>query len=117
MAELHPIEIPSTCPAEVALKVINGRWKIPILIQLFQGTKRFGQLHRALSGVTQKVLTQQLRELELDGIINRTVYPEIPPKVEYSLTTLGESLRPLSEVMHDWGVQQLDAFGKLEKLE
>lgn len=103
-------KIPSNCPAELALKVINGRWKLVILRELFLGTKRFGELQRALSGITQKVLTQQLRELELDGIINRTVYPEIPPKVEYSLTKLGMSLKPLTEVMHDWGVNQSSEF-------
>lgn len=108
MATQRDIKIPSNCPAEIALKVINGRWKLLILNQLFLGTKRFGQLQRELSGITQKVLTQQLRELEIDGIVSRTVYPEIPPKVEYSLTALGESLKPLTEVMHDWGVQQAD---------
>jgi DNA-binding HxlR family transcriptional regulator len=103
-------KILSKCPAEIALKVINGRWKLLILKELFLGTKRFNELQRALSGVTQKVLTQQLRELESDGIINRTVYPEIPLKVEYSLTALGGSLKPLTEVMHDWGVNQSSNF-------
>lgn len=110
------IKIPSNCPAEIALKVINGRWKLPILIELFSGTKRFGELQRLLSGVTQKVLTQQLRELELDGIINRTVYPEIPPKVEYSLTALGESLKPLTEIMHDWGTNRWHHDSQEEKI-
>ncbi|PSF35560.1 transcriptional regulator [Aphanothece hegewaldii CCALA 016] len=103
-------KILSKCPAEIALKIINGRWKLLILKELFSGTKRFNELQRALSGVTQKVLTQQLRELESDGIINRTVYPEIPPKVEYSLTALGDSLKPLTEVMHDWGINQTKQF-------
>jgi DNA-binding HxlR family transcriptional regulator len=108
MTTQRDIKIPSSCPAELALKVINGRWKLLILKELFTGKKRFGELQRAVGGVTQKVLTQQLRELELDGIVDRVVYPEIPPKVEYSLTLLGESLQPLTEMMHDWGVHRAD---------
>jgi DNA-binding HxlR family transcriptional regulator len=70
--------------------------------------RRFGQLHRALNGITQKMLTQQLRELEEDGIIHRQVYSQVPPKVEYSLTPLGESLKPILDSMHEWGVKHLD---------
>jgi DNA-binding HxlR family transcriptional regulator len=88
--------------------VIGGRWKVLILRELFQGVKRFGQLHRALQGITQKMLTQQLREMEQDGIIHREVYLQVPPKVEYSLTALGESLKPIIDVMHDWGVRHLN---------
>ncbi len=94
-----------TCPVENTLQVIGGRWKVLILRELFSGIKRFGQLHRALTGVTQKMLTQQLRELEADGIVHRQVYPQVPPKVEYSLTPLGESLKPILDVMHDWGIK------------
>src|SRR5690242_13250107 len=94
-----------TCPAETTLKAISGRWKILILRELFPGVKRFGELQRALDGVTQKMLTQQLREMEEDGIIHRQVYLQIPPKVEYSLTPLGESLKPILEAMHELGTQ------------
>ncbi|NJP20908.1 MAG: helix-turn-helix transcriptional regulator [Hydrococcus sp. CRU_1_1] len=96
----------STCPAETTLKAISGRWKILILRELFQEIKRFGELQRALVGITQKMLTEQLRELEADGIIHREVYPQIPPKVEYSLTELGKSLQPILETMHEWGVKK-----------
>ena len=98
----------ATCPVERTLEVIGGRWKVLILRELVVGVKRFGQLHRALHGITQKMLTQQLRELEADGILHREVYLQVPPKVEYSLTPLGESLKPILEAMHEWGVKHLD---------
>ncbi len=98
----------ATCPVERTLEVIGGRWKVLILRELFLGVKRFGQLHRALHGITQKMLTQQLREMEEDGIIHREVYLQVPPKVEYSLTPLGESLKPIIDSMHLWGVRHLD---------
>lgn len=91
------------CPAEVTLEVIGGRWKVPILWHLLQGTLRFSELRRALDGVTQKMLTQQLRELESQGIVTRRVYPQVPPKVEYSLTADGKSLKPVVEAMCKWG--------------
>jgi DNA-binding HxlR family transcriptional regulator len=94
------------CPAETTLDIIGGRWKVLIVWQLFQGTRRFSELFRALDGITQKMLTQQLRELEKDGIVHRQVYPQIPPKVEYSLTPLGESLRPVIDAMCEWGLKQ-----------
>ena len=94
------------CPAEVTLAVIGGRWKVLILYQLFQGVKRFSELARALPGITQKMLTQQLREMERDGIVLRTVYPQVPPKVEYSLTPRGQTLRPVVNAMCRWGAQQ-----------
>jgi DNA-binding HxlR family transcriptional regulator len=97
---------PSSCPAEIALKAIGGRWKLLILRSLFDGVKRFGELQKDLPGITQKVLTQQLRELEQDGIIHRQVYPQIPPKVEYSLTPLGESLQPIILQLHQWGKER-----------
>lgn len=93
----------STCPVEQTLKAIGGRWKVLILRELFPGVKRFNQLQRSLHGITQKMLTQQLREMEADGLIHRQVYAQVPPKVEYSLTSLGESLKPVLEAMHDWG--------------
>lgn len=94
-----------TCEVESTIKVIGGRWKVLIIRELMTDVRRFGELQRALSGITQKMLTQQLRELEEDGIINRQVYPQIPPKVEYSLTTLGETLKPILSAMHEWGVK------------
>ena len=97
------VEQQKTCPAETTLQVIGGRWKVPILWHLFQGTLRFSQLRRALDGVTQKMLTQQLREMERDGIVSRKVYPQIPPKVEYSLTADGKTLKPVVEAMCRWG--------------
>ncbi|MEQ9232697.1 winged helix-turn-helix transcriptional regulator [Coleofasciculus sp. E2-BRE-01] len=97
----------ANCPVERTLEVIGGRWKVLILRELLAEVKRFGQLHRALHGITQKMLTQQLRELEADGIVHREVYLQVPPKVEYSLTPLGESLQPILEAMHEWGIKHL----------
>ena len=91
-----------SCLVETTLAVIGGRWKVLILQQLSDGVKRFNELHRALSGITHKTLTQQLREMEADGIVNRKVYPQIPPKVEYSLTSLGKTLKPVLAAMHNW---------------
>ena len=93
------------CPAEMTLNLIGGRWKILLLWQLFQGTKRFSELTRALNGITQKMLTQQLREMERDGLIHRNVYPQVPPRVEYSLTPIGSSLKPVVDAMCRWGVK------------
>jgi DNA-binding HxlR family transcriptional regulator len=98
-----------TCAVESTIKVIGGRWKVLILRELFQGVKRFNELHRALHGITQKMLTQQLREMETDGIIHREVYAQVPPKVEYSLTPLGESLKPILQEMHQWGLTYLQS--------
>ena len=94
-----------TCEVESTLKVIGGRWKVLIIRELIEGVKRFGELQRSLNGITQKMLSQQLRELEENGIIHREVYPQIPPKVEYSLTLLGESLKPILYAMHEWGIK------------
>jgi DNA-binding HxlR family transcriptional regulator len=97
---------PEQCPAETTLKLMSGRWKILILISVFDGVKRFGQLQKELEGISQKVLTQQLRELESDGLIHREVYPEIPPKVEYSLTAFGETMKPIIWQMHQLGIEK-----------
>jgi DNA-binding HxlR family transcriptional regulator len=91
------------CGVETTLSVIEGRWKLLILFQLLGGTKRFGELKKRLSGVTQRMLTLHLRELERDGLIHREVYREVPPKVEYSLTQMGRSLEPLLHIMSEWG--------------
>ena len=100
------------CPAEATLSVIGGRWKVPLLYHLFKGTKRFSELQRAISGITQKMLTQQLREMERDGLVHREVYATVPPKVEYSLTPLGMSLKPVIDAMCDWGMSYQE--GRLE---
>jgi DNA-binding HxlR family transcriptional regulator len=104
--------IPAHCPTEATLAVIGGRWKVPILWHLFEGTRRFGELSRALPTTTQKMLTQQLRELEADGLVLRKVYAEVPPRVEYSLTPLGKSLRPVLTALTAWGERLLEAKPK-----
>jgi DNA-binding HxlR family transcriptional regulator len=105
-----------TCPVERTLTVIGGRWKVLVLRELMSGTKRFGELHRALDGVTQKMLTQQLREMERDGIVHRKVYAQVPPRVEYSLSPLGRSLKPVLDAMHDWGLRHsVEAPGRREE--
>jgi DNA-binding HxlR family transcriptional regulator len=99
-----------TCAVETTLNVIGGRWKVLIIRELMDGVKRFGELQRSLHGITQKMLTQQLREMEDDGIVHREIYPQIPPKVEYSLTPLGESLQPILQAMHEWGIKHSSAI-------
>lgn len=91
------------CPVQTCLDFISDKWKILIIRDLLGGTKRFNELKKSLAPVTQKMLTQQLREMEEDGLINRKVYPVVPPKVEYSLTELGLSLMPVIESMKKWG--------------
>ncbi len=93
----------ASCAVETTLRIIGGRWKVLILRELFGGVQRFSALNRALPGITQKMLTQQLRELEQDGIVHRQVYQQVPPRVEYSLTPLGQTLYPVLESMHHWG--------------
>ncbi len=100
--------MPTSCPAEITLHVIGGRWKVIILWFLLQKTMRFSDLLRTMAGITQKMLTQQLRELERDRIVHRTVYPQVPPKVEYSLTPLGRTLKPIVEAMHHWGLSRTE---------
>lgn len=92
-----------SCPVETTLEVIGGRWKVLVLHHLREGTLRFGEIHRRLSGISHRTLSKQLRELEAAGIVERHVYGEIPPKVEYSLTPLGRSLEPVLVAMHHWG--------------
>jgi DNA-binding HxlR family transcriptional regulator len=94
---------PSPCPVTTTLSVIGGKWKPIILYIIREETKRFGEIRKMIPLITQKMLTQQLRELEEDGIIDRRVYPVVPPKVEYSLTAHGRSLMPILEAMAVWG--------------
>ena len=95
-------ELPA-CPVETTLMLIGDKWKILILRDLLPGTKRFGELKKSIGNVTQKVLTAQLRDMEDKGLVNRKVYAEVPPRVEYSLTDLGKSLKPVLYAMWDWG--------------
>ena len=91
------------CRVETTLTLISDKWKVLIIRDLLSGTRRFGELKRSLGGVSQKVLTSQLRQMEESGLLTRTVYPEVPPRVEYTLTELGYSLRPALEALRDWG--------------
>ena len=92
------------CPVEVTLMLISDRWKVLILRDLLTGTKRFGELKKSLTGISQKVLTANLRDMEANGLLTRRTYPEVPPRVEYTLTEIGESLRPVLGAMFDWGM-------------
>ncbi|HIT05230.1 MAG TPA: helix-turn-helix transcriptional regulator [Candidatus Scybalocola faecipullorum] len=91
------------CPVETTLTLIGNKWKVLILRDLMPGTKRFGELKKSIGNVSQKVLTAQLRDMENNGLLTRTVYAEVPPRVEYSLTDLGKSLKPILDAMLQWG--------------
>ncbi|MDO4849352.1 MAG: helix-turn-helix domain-containing protein [Coriobacteriia bacterium] len=91
------------CPVETTISLIGDKWKVLILRELMGGTKRFGELQRGVGKVSQKVLTSQLRAMEADGLVHREVFAEVPPRVEYSLTPLGQSLKPVIEALRDWG--------------
>ena len=93
------------CPVEAALELIGGKWKGVVLFHLVDDTKRFNELRKSIGSVTQRTLTKQLRELEADGLISRTVYPVVPPKVEYALTEKGLSLVPILIALRDWGTE------------
>lgn len=90
------------CPVETTLTLISDKWKVLILRDLLPGTKRFGELKKSIGHVSQKVLTAQLRQMEQSGLVNRKVYAEVPPKVEYSLTDVGYSLKPILDAMWTW---------------
>lgn len=92
------------CPVETTLVLISNRWKTLIIRDLLDGTRRFNELRRSVSGISQKVLTSNLREMESDGLVHREVFAEVPPRVEYSLTPLGESLRPVLDALAAWGM-------------
>lgn len=96
-------KIKKNCPMEIGLNILSGKWKLQIIWRISKGKIRFNELQRELSGITTKVLTMQLRELERDGIIDRTIYPEVPPKVEYQLTELGKTIQPVLGALCNWG--------------
>lgn len=91
------------CPVEMTLQLIGDKWKILILRDLLTGTKRFGELKKSVTGITQKVLTSNLRAMESSGLLTREVFPEVPPRVEYTLTDMGYSLEPILQSMYSWG--------------
>jgi DNA-binding HxlR family transcriptional regulator len=103
------------CPVEACVEVIGGKWKGVILFHLLGGTKRFNELMRLMPDVTQRMLTRQLRELEDDQIINRKIYAEVPPKVEYSLTDFGKTLEPVLRMIQGWGVEYLGKITQIRK--
>lgn len=103
MSEVRSIKELPACPVETTLMLIGDKWKVLILRDLMTGTKRFGELKRSVGGVSQKVLTSQLRDMEESGLVIRKVYAEVPPRAEYSLTELGESLKPILDAMKCWG--------------
>ncbi|AGN26090.1 winged helix-turn-helix transcriptional regulator [Candidatus Methanomassiliicoccus intestinalis] len=108
MSKELPKELPQ-CPVEITLSLISNRWKVLILRDLMDGAKRFGELRKSLGNITQKVLTSNLREMEEDHLIIRTVYAEVPPRVDYQLTDLGYSLKPILESMKNWGSRYRDS--------
>lgn len=103
MENISTAEKLPACPVETTLTLISDKWKVLILRDLLPGTKRFGELKKSIGHVSQKVLTAQLRQMEQSGLVNRKVYAEVTPKVEYSLTDVGYSLKPILDAMWTWG--------------
>lgn len=99
---VNKTELPS-CPVETTLMLISNKWKVLILRDLRSGKKRFGELKKSVTGISQKVLTSNLRDMEENGILTRKVFPEVPPRVEYTLTDLGYSMMPILDAMEQWG--------------
>ncbi len=104
------LQLPA-CPVETTLTLIGDKWKVLILRDLMDGTKRFGELRKSVGNVSQKVLTTKLRAMEESGLVHREVYAEVPPRVEYSLTQLGESLGPILKSMREWGEDYKKKYG------
>ena len=104
------------CAVEAAISLIDGKWKCVILFHLLDGTRRFSELRRAIPGVTQRTLTNQLRELEMDGLITRTVYAQVPPKVEYSMSELGQSMAPILRSLKQWGDANIGRFARRSRI-
>ena len=98
----------TSCPVEYTSAIISNKWKVLILRDLMTGTKRYGELKRSVVGISAKMLTQNLRELEQDGIVRRVVYPVVPPKVEYSLTLKGEDLKGVLDLMREFGTKYME---------
>lgn len=108
--ETNEKKIPD-CPVEMTLQLIGDKWKVLIIRDLLTGTKRFNELKRSVTGITQKVLTSHLRAMETAGLVNRKVYPEVPPRVEYTLTETGYSLKPILDSMVVWGTDYKKKIG------
>lgn len=103
------------CPVEAALDIIGGKWKAILLFRILEETRRFGELRKLVPGMTQRMLTNQLRELEADGLIARKVYPQVPPKVEYSITDFGASLEPVLQELRKWAEKNKSVTLKIQK--
>ena len=110
-----PVKDLPPCPVETTLMLISDRWKVLILRDLMPGTKRFGELRNSIGNVTQKVLTANLREMEAQGLLSRKVYAEVPPRVEYTLTDLGGSLKPVLDAMRSWGERYKSSVGAVSR--
>src|SRR5512147_888158 len=102
----------ASCPAEIAISLLGSKWKLLILRELFKGMRRFGGLSRSVPGISQKMLTQQLRQMEEDGLVTRKIYHDVPPRVEYSLTDIALNLKPGLDAMHKWGTKYMMQTGK-----
>ena len=111
---MRTIEELPTCPVATTVQLIGSKWKLLILRDLQARPWRFNELKKDLEGISQKVLTDSLRSMEEDGIVTRTVYPEVPPRVEYALSALGESMRPIIQAMETWGREYQEAVGRGE---
>lgn len=103
------------CPAEVTLRLIDHRWKLVIIHELLRGTRRFSYLGKEIPGVSHQVLATHLRELERDGLVQRNVFPEVPVRVEYSLTRLGQTLKPVLFAMHNWGARYAKSLSQQQR--
>lgn len=103
------------CPVETTLMLIGDRWKVLIIRDLLEGTKRFGELKKSVGTISQKVLTANLRAMEMQGLLTRKVYAQVPPKVEYTLTKTGYSLKPVLDALKVWGAQYKESFSEEER--
>ena len=102
----------TSCPVEATLSLISDKWKFLILRDLMDGTKRFGELKKSIGSISQKVLTSNLRTMEEDGLLSRQVFAEVPPRVEYTLTPRGESMRPIIDALRTWGQEHLEELAQ-----
>ena len=111
---INKLELPA-CPVETTLMLIGDKWKVLILRDLRSGTRRFGELKKSVTGISQKVLTANLRNMEENGLLTREVFPEVPPRVEYTLTKLGHSMEPILDAMEKWGTKYKENFSETTK--